>query len=270
MRTFISSEQSSDDFIHINSCGRQHFQGINAGSARPRGRIDYHMLYISQGVCHVTVNGKEIAAAEGSVILFLPNEPLLYSFHADTESVSYYVHYSGVFCDSILRSLDLYDRKILNLGKDSVIESLFAKLIGEFSIKKPFYEQSCQGIFINLLSAVARKNRSAAYGGLRNRNKLIFDICGVMHERYAENISIEQYAEMANLSPGRFMHIFTDMTGVSPKQYLLRIKFERAIELLSDTNLSVAQIAELVGISDSNYFSRIFKKHTGHSPGFYR
>ena len=270
MRTFISSEQSSDDFIHINNCGRQHFWGINAGSARPRGRIDYHMLYISQGVCHVTVDGKEIAAAEGSVILFLPNEPLLYSFHADTESVSYYVHYSGVFCDSILRSLDLYDRKILNLGKDSVIESLFAKLIGEFSIKKPFYEQSCQGIFINLLSAVARKNRSAAYGRLHNRNKLIFDICGVMHERYAENIPIEQYAEMANLSPGRFMHIFTDMTGVSPKQYLLRIKFERAIELLSDTNLSVAQIAELVGISDSNYFSRIFKKHTGHSPGFYR
>ena len=92
MRTFISSEQSSDDFIHINSCGRQHFCGINAGSARPRGRIDYHMLYISQGVCHVTVDDKEMAAAEGSVILFLPNEPLLYSFHADTESVSYYVH----------------------------------------------------------------------------------------------------------------------------------------------------------------------------------
>lgn len=270
MRTFISSEQSSDDFIHINSCGRQHFLGVNAGSARFRGRIDYHMLYISKGICHVTIDGIDKTAAEGSVIMFLPNEPLLYSFNADVESVSYYVHYSGVFCDSILRALDLYDCKILNLTKDSVIESLFAKLIGEFSIKKPFYEQSCQGIFINLLSAIARKNRSDIFKDLHNHNKLIFDICGIMHERYAENLSIAQYAEMANLSPGRFMHIFTEITGVSPKQYLLRIKFERAIELLSDTDLSVAQISELVGISDSNYFSRIFKKHTGHSPGFYR
>lgn len=270
MRTFISSEQTSDDFIHINSCGCQHFSGIYACSARPHGRVDYHMLYISKGVCYVTVDGTDKAAGEGSVVLFLPGEPLLYSFHADTESISYYVHYSGVFCDSILRSLDLYGCKILNLSKDSVIESLFAKLVGEFSIKKPFYEQSCQGIFINLLSAVARKNRNAAYDGLRNRNKLMFDICGVMHERYAENLSIEQYAKMANLSPGRFTHLFTGMTGISPKQYLLHIKLERAIELLSDTNLSVAQIAELVGVSDSNYFSRIFKKHTGHSPGFYR
>ena len=40
--------------------------------------------------------------------------------------------------------------------------------------------------------------------------------------------------------------------------------------MLGDMTAYEEQIAELVGISDSNYFSRIFKKHTGHSPGFYR
>lgn len=68
----------------------------------------------------------------------------------------------------------------------------------------------------------------------------------------------------------RFMRTFTEKIGVSPKQYLLRIKFEHAIELLSNIVLYVAQISKLVGISDSNYFSCILKKHTGHPPGFYR
>ncbi|MDD6484791.1 MAG: AraC family transcriptional regulator [Clostridiales bacterium] len=269
MQSFISSEQYSNDFIHINSCGCQHFCGISAGSTRPYGRIDYHILYISKGVCHITVHGEDKVVSEGSLIFFLPHEPQIYYFNKDTESISYYVHFSGTFCDSILSSLGLRDCKILNMPKDSHIESIFAQLVGEFNVKKPFYEQSCQGIFISMLSAIARKNSYSISGNVQ-RNKLMFDICNIMHEHYAENISIDRYAKMASLSSSRFIHAFTETIGISPKQYLLQIKFERAIELLSNTDLSVAQISELVGISDGNYFSRIFKKHTGHPPGFYR
>jgi len=65
----FNSEMISNDFIHINSCGLQRFSGIYAGSARPKGRIDYHILYIAKGCCHITIDDKEIAVYENSSIL---------------------------------------------------------------------------------------------------------------------------------------------------------------------------------------------------------
>ena len=91
-----------------------------------------------------------------------------------------------------------------------------------------------------------------------------------MHNKFDENLSVDDYADICNLSSSRFTHIFTKTLGISPKQYLIKIKIEKAIELLENTELPIARIAELVGIADCNYFSRIFKKHTSHSPKFYR
>jgi len=147
---------------------------------------------------------------------------------------------------------------------------MFDNLVNEFNIKKPFYNQSCQGIFLGILSAAARNKYYSSSDISHNQNSLVYRICNIMHERYNENISVSQYAKMANLSYGRFMHIFTETTGISPKQYLIRIRIDHAINMLYNTDLSISQISDLVGFSDRNYFSRIFKKHTGHSPRFYR
>lgn len=269
MNFFKSSEYLSDDFLHINACGYQHFLGIKAGSRRLNGRIDYHILYISKGSCLVTLDGREIIVPENSLIFYPPHTPQIYFFGPEDESVSYYIHFSGTQCESILKSLNLYNNRILNLGSNAHLENILERLVGEFNVKKPFYEQCCQGLFIDFLTAAARKNEYNI-SSAQSQNKMIYDICKIMHERYAENLTIEQYAKISNISPGRFTHIFTRTIGTSPKQYLLKIKLEHALELISNTDLSIAQISDLVGISDCNYFSRLFKKHTGHPPGFYR
>mgnify|MGYP002675233647 CR=1 FL=1 len=268
MGKFEWSERVSDDFLCVNSCDCQRLFGISAGSNRPRGRIDYHMLYIAKGTCYVSINGEEIAVHADSVVIYLPNQPQKYRFKAEDDSVSYYVHFAGKDCENILNALKLLDRQIIPVEKSAGAEGVFKKLVREFHMKRPFYEQCCNGILISLLSAVARGACNVS-GGLYLQTRLN-DICIEMHQGYAENFGIKHYAEKLNISASRFTHVFTETMGISPKQYILRIKFDHAIELLANTDLSVSQIAELVGIPDSNYFSRIFKKHTGHAPGFYR
>ncbi len=267
MKNFASTEKTSEDILCINSCDCQRFSGINAGSRREKGRIDYHILYIAKGICYVTNDGNEVAVCEKSLVIFLPGQPQIYRFKAEDNSISYYIHFCGTYCEKLLKELGLYGKQIIKLGEKVQIENIFEKLIREFHTKKPFYMQRCCGILIDFLTAAAR-SISIINGNAANR--LIYDICSVMHKNYDENIRIGEYARMLNLSTGRFMHLFTQTMGISPKQYLLRIKFEHAVELLSNTDLAVSRIAELVGFSDVNYFSRVFKKHMGHSPTFYR
>ena len=60
--------------------------------------------------------------------------------------------------------------------------------------------------------------------------------------------------------------MFKDGLGVSPHEYLMRIRIEKAEQLLSNSDFSIAEVAEQTGFSGQNYFSRAFKRHTGKTP----
>lgn len=64
--------------------------------------------------------------------------------------------------------------------------------------------------------------------------------------------------------------IFKSHTGLSPLEYLNRVRILRALELLQTTHHSIADIAEQVGIHDPNYFTRIFKKLIGYPPSYFK
>lgn len=53
-------------------------------------------------------------------------------------------------------------------------------------------------------------------------------------------------------------------------EYIRKIRIEKAIELIQESNYSLTEIAYLTGFSDQSHFTRIFKKHTGNNPSLYR
>ena len=136
--TEISNERLSSEYLTVNSCGRQHLYKKDTGSFRPNGRIDYHILYISEGRCFVTVNGKTTEAGAGSVIVFLPKQAQDYKFYKADGSVSYYVHFSGTACKSILKELSLDKENIFYIGKSLTLERAFNTMIDEYHKKMKF------------------------------------------------------------------------------------------------------------------------------------
>jgi AraC-like DNA-binding protein len=85
---------------------------------------------------------------------------------------------------------------------------------------------------------------------------------------YAENVSLEQLANVANLSPFHLLRVFQDETGLSPHVYLTQIRITRAKSLLA-FGLSIAQVALETGFVDQSHLTRQFKRHTGITPGQY-
>lgn len=82
--------------------------------------------------------------------------------------------------------------------------------------------------------------------------------------------SVEALAELANMSRSNFMRAFSQLAGTSPAALLMRLRVERAQQLLQGTALSVSSIALDVGYQSLASFSRVFKQQVGESPAHYR
>lgn len=83
---------------------------------------------------------------------------------------------------------------------------------------------------------------------------------------YGENLSIPMLAEMEGYNPKYYISWFKSIYGVTPNEYIINLRMEKAKQLLTDTDYSVTDIALLVGYQDTSSFSRIFKQIVGLSP----
>jgi AraC family transcriptional regulator len=91
-----------------------------------------------------------------------------------------------------------------------------------------------------------------------------------MQERLSEDISLDELAAEARLSPFHFARMFKESVGLPPRVYLTRLRLERACELLETTDLPVTEIAFEVGYSSNQVLARLFVKHRHMTPSDYR
>lgn len=82
--------------------------------------------------------------------------------------------------------------------------------------------------------------------------------------------TVDALARSASMSRSHFSRVFRDEVGTSPARFVTQARLERAARLLVSTDLSVARVAERVGLLDANYFSRVFRQTYGSSPIDYR
>ncbi len=92
----------------------------------------------------------------------------------------------------------------------------------------------------------------------------------LMRARLSEDISLEELAAEAQLSPFHFARMFKQSLGVPPRVYLTRLRVEKACELLEHADLPVTEIALEVGYSSNQVLARVFLKHMRLSPSDYR
>lgn len=259
-----SSEYVSTQYLELNSCGIQRLWNTDCGSTREHGRSDFHILYLGQGCCYAEINGEETIINEGDIVLFLPGEKQKYYFLAKDKSTSYYIHFSGTGCMELLKNCGFLPNHVISPGKNPVLEEVFRKMRNEKYLGKPMYKKMSDTylmqFFIELCRIMQKKNKVLKSGTDMDK------ICLKMIEECTEKNDVSYYADLCHLSTSRFHHVFKAHTGVSPIEYINNAKINRAKELLSNTNLSVADIAERIGFSDQNYFCRMFKKKTGITP----
>ncbi len=104
-----------------------------------------------------------------------------------------------------------------------------------------------------------------------NKSYAVNRIINYLNENYDQKISLEQIAHNMFLSPVYISKIFKEETGESPINYLIKIRLEKAKDILLNRNSgSIKSIANQVGYDDVYHFSKLFKKYYGISPLYYK
>ncbi|MDD5599654.1 MAG: AraC family transcriptional regulator, partial [Victivallaceae bacterium] len=96
------------------------------------------------------------------------------------------------------------------------------------------------------------------------------EIISYIESNYQHAITVSALAKRASMSEVTFYRLFKKAFNMSPVNYLIAVRIARAQEMLENSRLSVSEIASRTGFTDSNYFSRAFKKLSGASPRLYR
>ena len=103
----------------------------------------------------------------------------------------------------------------------------------------------------------------------RQKEKMVNHVekCKVyIDTNYRKKLSLKEIAEEIHLNPSYLSHLFSETEGISIKEYICKVRVERAMNLLRFSNSSIVEIGEYVGYESQSYFGKIFKRYTGMTP----
>jgi AraC-like DNA-binding protein len=282
-----------DRYLPVSERGRQwglYVTGGGFGQVEPGGRYprnghpasyefawqkgrslhEYQIVYIrsGEGVFHSGATGERPIDA-GTVFLLFPDVWHRYRPDGPTGWEEYWVGFAGEDADRLLmRGFISPEEPLLQTGPDDLVLHAFHTLLDRMRSEPVGFEQLIAASVWEILAAVLGAARRQATGSrlheLVRRAKMIL-------EDPTESLPvIEDLAAALGVSPGYLQHVFKEQTGLSPYQYHLQLKMQRAREMLRGSDLPVKQIARILRFQNVYHFSTLFKKKIGVSPSVWR
>lgn len=256
----------------VTSCGTYRlYTQPKLPTWRPRGRLDYQLIYIASGKAHFHFRDKEEIVTAGHMVLYRPKESQKYEYYAQEQTEAYWVHFTGGNVKNLLRSYGISDdKKVFYCGSGLEYQHHFRMMIQELQLCRDDYQEMLE---IHLRQILIMLHRYLKSSVKIENGMIVEEIDKAMlyfNEHYNENISIEDYAATRHMSTSWFIRNFKQYANVTPMQYILSIRISHAEDLLKNTEYNLTEISNIIGYENPLYFSRIFKKQKGLSPSEYR
>lgn len=170
-----------------------------------------------------------------------------------------------------LLETETVELKLLLATQDPLIHSMALVLKAELEASQPggqmYAEAIAQTLAIHLLrnySVRKMPSKIATVEGLPKHK--LHQIIDYVHTSLQGDLSLSAMATVIGMSPYHFSRLFKQSTGMTPYQYVIRYRLERAKELLQHSNLTIAQIAYMTGFSNQSHFTQQFKRQYQKTP----
>ena len=250
---------------------------------------DHRLIYVVSGNGTLELKEKEYSIGPGFVLYWPSGTP--YAFHPEEDDI---LHLIIINFDFTQERADLVQPLPLVTSLSYVPEnrlevlSFFNAAVFEDSIVLnnvpavlPYLQAMAEEAETpqilntfqqtNLLRVVLTILYRVSYSHLDRKSSNSFNkILDYVYEHYSQPLSNKELAVHFNYHPNYISQLFTQHTGISLHQYLLRIRVRQALYLLQTTELSVSEVATKVGFGSTSYFCQYFKKSTGYSPASFK
>lgn len=255
----------------VGSCGTYRLSGQETvlPTHRPRGRVDYQLLYVAAGKAHFFFNGKEETVGAGAMVLYGPLEEQKYIYYGDDYPEIFWVHFTGYDVKNILQYYRFAPKRhVYYTGTRMEYRWIFQRMILELQLCKPLYEEMLSSLLSDLMLLICRQLKLG-----RQRDTIqdeILEAIAYISDHYNQGVSVREYAKAHHISTNHFIRSLKQYTGMTPKQYITSLRIANAQMLLESSGCTIQEIADFVGYGDALYFGRVFKRETGATPSQYR
>lgn len=250
-----------DPNINVHYCGEIK-RAINY-SYGPKTHKHFFVLLIEEGEATVHYYDRKIRLSPNHIFVGYPNEQIFYN--AETPWTAKYIALSGKSLEAMFNKFGSNRRGTLIVLYNFVkISNIFSEIIEESKSDTNYSRFKIQELLFSLFAALEENtNRRLRPDPVQ----MALDIIGY---EYNKNFQITRFAKIFQLDPAYFTRLFKKKTGLSPKQYILKLRMEKAKEYLKNSIFTIREISTAVGYNDPLYFSSVFKKYFGISPTEYK
>ncbi len=253
---------------------------INPDSSRhPRvmhAHADFvEVLVIFSGSSEFLIHDKKHLVQPGDLIVY--NSNVVHDeISGEGNEIGYYcvaiggLHMPGLRENALIRDDAGY---VFRAGEHfeamrGICEMMFHSLSAQEPRAEAFCHSLMHALIVKVLAVVEGRDRSEAE--VEEPNILGSRIKSYIDRHYMEPLTLQSMGEALHVSPYYLSHVFKEMSGYSPMQYLLRRRIGEAQTLLITTDLPITEIAGRVGYDTQSYFNLQFSKHVGMPPNQYR
>jgi len=211
-----------------------------------------------------------ISIRAGHVIMLFPNVWHRYRPLKNSSWNTHWVGFDGPFARHLQEAGFINPAKpVIEIGYNEQIIQLLQKMQDTGQNELAGYQQVMSGYLIQVLGHIyAIQHRqpfqNQGYETLMQQAKVI------LAQSVEHAIRMETVARQLGIGYSLFRRTFKEYSGLSPGQYLIHLKIERAKELLAESHRYIKEIAYQLGFESVSYFTRLFKEKTGFAPSQFR
>lgn len=266
----------------ISSAIRQYRESGYRFSHHIHSTIEIYL--ITKGSCQMDIAGKTLFCEHGDFIMILPNTVHSFSVIGNEPCEFDHIHftpeafYSITIDCGLTKSPDLIHALLLYCSfyhkrhADEKIEHFISAILSAAASESPFAAAHLNLYLMHLLVYIIEQQQKLHtdnhIDGLWNL--YVAHALDYIREHYAEKIALSEIAHYLNISERYLTRIFRRYTNLTVLSYINIYRMNRAILLMSETDKSLTEIALLIGLKNSQHFTRLFCQIIGITPLKYR
>lgn len=236
----------------------------------------YEFVYMKKGIQPYYVEDGKFIVNHNEVFFTRPYEPHNTGLYPEEVSVLYYliINLALISKMNVFSSADeyVYINSCFSKKKDRIFQAspmlpnAFKRFLECFNTSDRHFETRIRNALSDVLIALMTPASSVKSSQICSLEESLQYI----HNHLEENIYVPSLATIQNMSVAAYSKHFVQIMGISPAEYVLKQKIEKAKDLLTTTDLSITEIAYKYGFSSSQYFSTAFKRICALTPSQFR